>query len=160
LKQAGAAINTGHEEEAMPVLQLIREMTMEGLIFQKATEMMAVLLAEQGKEQEALYLILPIEKKASPDALNLAHELAFNLRKWQSVSDLGNHTYQLFPNYEVAARNAMAYVGLNQVRPAPGWLQRAQHDGVPNFQALINRTEFDPLRHDFSFQQWLSTLNR
>lgn len=158
LKQADQYIGNGQNTEALHLLQLIRQTTRQGLIYQKAAEMSALILAGKGNSQEAFDLLMSLKNKLSPDALNLAHQLACKLGNWQKTIDLGNRLYQLIPNYEIAIRNAIAYAALNQVQPALGWLQRAQRDGVPNLHAVVKRPEFDTLRFNPSFQDWINRL--
>ena len=75
------------------------------------------------------------------------------------VAELAGECYQIYPNFEVALRNASACASLSQLEPAVGWLQTAHKEGVENLQEIINESSFDAIREQPIFKKFLQTLN-
>lgn len=152
LKQAEEAFMQGHMSEAKEKFLNIRAQSKEGVVHQIATENLAKILAHEHEYQAAYDLLFPIQDRLSPDALRLLHQLAYRTGAIEAAISLGNRSYQAFPNYDTALINAFCYSLAGEVKPAVGWLQRAISDGLPNLRDVIEKAEFDPIRHTPQFQ--------
>jgi Zn-dependent protease len=159
LKNAETAIRSGNYQEALRILTDIRKKTKSGIIYRAATEYTGQVLNEQGLTQEAYDLLKPVRKQLSPEGLSLLHQLAYKLGQWEDAIDLGNTTFQYYPNYQTAVLNALSHAALGQVEPALGWLQTALSQGLPNLSEVLKKREFDHMRNDPQFQHLLDQSN-
>jgi stage IV sporulation protein FB len=142
----------GRNDEALKLLQRIRQESHAGVLYNTASEHMANLLYEQGHYKDAYALLAPIRKELTPESLKLLHQLAYKNDDWTAAAALGNSVYQQFPSCDTALINAFSYALLGDVRPAVGWLQCAVKDGLPNKNEFLKRPEFDKIRQDPLFQ--------
>jgi stage IV sporulation protein FB len=154
LKDAERAMRNGNQDEALTMLERIRDFAKSGLIYMTATEHTAAILAEKGDFKAAYAMLEPLSSKLSPQALRLLHELAYRQGEWKEAITLGDRAFQFSPNYQVAVINALCHSILGHARPAVGWLQCAIREGVPNLQEILAKREFDAIRGDPSFQQF------
>lgn len=154
LKQAEDNLRMGHEETAKEQLEVIRKLSREGLIYLTATEYLSSLLNREGNIKEAYEVLVPLQKRLPQDSLRLLHQLAYRNGALRHAVEVGNRLYQLYPSYHTALTNALCYSLLGEVKPALGWLQRAISDGLPNPKIVLDKTEFDSIRHTGDFQQF------
>lgn len=159
LKEAQSKLQNGHREEALIAFQRIRDMVKSGLIYQKATENAADLLASKGDLKQAYETLSTLGKKLSPEGLNLMHHLAYSQKHWEQVVALGDRAYQNRPNYHVAIINAASHSALGHVKPAIGWIQCALHEGLPHLKDVLKGREFDEIRSDPLFRDFLETAS-
>ncbi len=158
LKEVERDLHQGHKDEAQAKLMQIREHAKAGVIYVAATEQLAQLWAEKGEFQTAYDLLESVHTKLSIEALRLLHQLAYTLKKWEQVAKLGDGTYQANPSYQTALINATSHSMLAQVRPAIGWLHCALRDGAPNLREVLELHEFDPIRNDPRFLEFVNEL--
>ncbi len=151
-KEAEHDYYRGQWDAALEQFRKVRDSAKAGVLFITASQYMAEILSKQNKLREALNILLPLEKKLTPNALRLLHQLAYNNGEWERAIDIGKRSYQVQPSYDTALTNAFAHAQLEQVRPAVGWLQCAIREGLPNLSEIIQSHEFDTIRHDPLFQ--------
>ena len=157
-KNAEEQLRLGNLEVAYRMFQDIREGTEKGILHIAATEFMSKILSEYHRYKEAYELLYPHVKNISPEALRLLHQLAYQTGNWQEAISLGNRTYQYFPNYDTALINALAHSVMGQVEPAIGWLQTSIREGLPNFNEIASKREFDHIRDEPGFQNLLKEV--
>lgn len=153
LKDAEKDILGGKQEEALRKIDRVLELTGSGLVYTRAIENKAYLLANTGKAQEAYDLLNNHRKKLTPKGTHLLLMLAFKEGLWKDALQLGTEVYKENPSYDVAAINACCSSLLGQVRPAIGWIQCAIREGIPNVREFLQRKEFDSIRLDPLFQE-------
>ncbi|WP_068470059.1 site-2 protease family protein [Candidatus Protochlamydia phocaeensis] len=155
LKEAVADLNMGHRDQALSKFFLLREQSQKGVLYLTATQYIARILAEQGHFKQAYEWLLPIQKHLSSDYLYLLQQLAYRLQDWDQAAKIGQKAYQQEPSSEVALINALSYAIMGQATPAVGWLRCAVQSGLANVQEVIQKREFDAIRHTPEFESWL-----
>ena len=156
LKEGEKEQRAGRKEEALTIFTRIREMTNAGVIYQTATESAALILTEKGNFKEAYDLLSPLNKKLSSQGVNLLHQLAYSQEYWEEASLLGDRAFRNHPTYQVAIINAASHAAVGRVKQAINWIQCAIHEGIPNLQEALAKPEFDTIRSDPRFQNFLS----
>lgn len=142
----------GFPEAAFEKFDTVRRASSGGVLNLMATQRMAEILAEKGNYNEARELLMPISSKLSPEALSLLHRLHYLTGHPEDAIKMGDQTYHSYPGYETALVNAFCYALKGDATPAIGWLQCAIRDGLPNFNVILKRSEFDKIRQDPRFQ--------
>jgi len=158
LKSGDSEAYAGNHEKALGIYHEIREKSKAGLIYQTATENAARLLFEQKQLEPAYEMLSRLGKNMTTDGLILLHRLAFNLKLWKESAALGDKTYRERPSYQIAAINAISHAALGQVKPTIGWIQRAIQDGMPHAEAVVKAEEFNGIRNDPAFREFLAQL--
>ncbi len=148
----------GRKEEALKVFESLRAATGEGMLYDAATQYTALILDDQGKGEAAYNLLKPLQERLDPPTLMLLHRLAFEHQDDSIVSSLGSAVFQSFPLPEVALRNAYTAARLRQPQGAIGWLTTAKQQGVDNLCEIIRESDFDPIRKDPAFQEFVKSL--
>jgi hypothetical protein len=95
-------------------------------------------------------MLKEVRPHLSAEMMLLFHQLAYDAGDYQTVVQIGAECYQTAPTYEIAVFNALAHAQRHEAEATIGWLQCAQRDGVPDFNKLIQRPEFDFVRVKFS----------
>ncbi len=157
MKNAEKDYHKGNEEVALHKLEHILNQTHKGIIFQRASEMAAKILEKQGRFKEAFEMLLPLKSKLSPESIVLLHKLAYQLGNLKEAISLGTLSYQRQPSYEVALINAFSYALQGDVKPTIGWLQCAIKEGLPNFKEVVDEMEFNNIRSDPLFQDFIKS---
>lgn len=157
MKNAEKDYQKGNEEIAYHKLEHILKQTNKGVIFQRSSELAAQILENQGCLQESYNKLLPLKANLTPEALSLLHKLAYRLGDLKEAISIGSLSYQRQPTYETALINAFSYAIQGDVKPTIGWLQCAIKEGLPNLKAIINNIEFNNVRSDPQFQDFLKT---
>ncbi len=146
----------GSKELARHKLSKIREETKRGVIFVKATEDLARIAYQEGREEASYELLHPVQKYLSIQGLVLLQKTALALHFWQEAADVGKRVHEATPSAETAVNNAMAHAQMGQELPAVGWLQCAVNEGLGDIAKTLARKEFDPVRLSPAFQKFLS----
>ncbi len=157
VKNAEKDYHKGNEDIALHKLEHLLKQTHKGVIFQRSTELSAKILEKQGRNKEAYQKLLPLKSRLSPESLILLHKLAYRLGELQEAISLGTLSFQRQPTYEVALINALSYALLGEVKPTIGWLQCALKEGLPNFKDIVNEMEFNNVRSDPQFQDFVKS---
>lgn len=153
MKKAEESLRFEHREEAKKQFEEIREETKEGETFIAASEYLASIYAKEERWHEVYEMLNPFRKELKPEAMQLLHNAAFHSKKLHETIKFGDSVYQVYPNYEIALTNALSYALLKDVTPAVGWLKRSITDGLPNVKSVLNRKEFDLIRHTEPFRE-------
>lgn len=154
------ALKTGKIEEAKKCFEQVQQKGEHGLLASAATQYLAFLLTQEGKNKEAYELLLPLRDHLAEDALCLLHKLAATQRDYSAVAELSSDCYQISPVLEVALRNARAFAYLKQAKPAGGWLQTAWQHGGFDLDELLQEEEFIPLKGNPEFKAFIDQLKR
>lgn len=152
-EEAERKLMAGDKQGAKEGFIAVRERSKSGLIYKITTETLALLLIDEKQIDEA-YKLLSSLPKISPELLPKYHELSFRAKDYAKTVAIGEEAYQLMPTHETALFNALAYAQLHDVEPAVGWLECALNEGVPDLDALLKRSEFDPIREDVRFKEF------
>jgi hypothetical protein len=136
-------------------LEEILQKTKKGIVFTKATELMAQLLAEHGETAQAYEMLKGEKERLSPNAYCFLQLLAYRLELWEDVVAIGDRAYQGLPNYHCALTNAIAYAMLKKPKQSVGWLKCALNEGLPDLKRILGLNEFDGIREDPIFKQFV-----
>lgn len=149
MKEVEDFINSGQKEAAIPKLEEVRKKAKEGVIFNLTSQHLAALKAEKGEYKEVYNLLKPIRKQLNPEGELHLHRAAYEVEDYPLVVDLAGPAFQLLPDPLIAERSAEACAVLGQNEPATGWLKAARDAGLENFDAILAKKIFDPIRHYF-----------
>jgi stage IV sporulation protein FB len=155
LEKVEEQMQTGKKEAAFLLCEQIRTKAKKGMIYELATQYLAILKYEKGDLKAAYDLLLSIREELSGDALCLLHKVAFEQKDFSLVIKLAGTCFQNWPTAETALRNAYAHAQLKQAVPTVGWLQTAINEGLPNTKEILSDHLFDPIRLDPTFQELL-----
>ena len=158
LSHAEDALLQGKKSEAVSLLQELKKRADGGMLGSAASQTLALLYADEGKEKEAYEMLLPLKEQLTDQALCLLHRLASDMGNQAVVADLSSPCYQFAPTREVAIRNARAFAALNQSEAAGGWLQTALRHGAFDLKPLLEDAVFDSVRSDPLFRKFLEPL--
>jgi stage IV sporulation protein FB len=160
LKEADEDLKVGRTQTAFDKFQKLRDEGQKGILYLTATERMATILNAEGKYQQAYELLKDNIKKLDAESLRLLQQLSYHLGYFLEASDVGQRLYQMQPNFETAFINALCSARQNDKQSTLGWLQSAIREGLPNWQGLLRKTEFDFIREDTHFQNLLKKVDR
>ncbi len=150
---------SGNTDGALATFEQVRSGTGQGLLFVAASEGAARILAERGEAQQAYDYLHPIRKHIASESLPLYHKVAYQAGDYETAVKVGAECYQVQPGYEVAYINALAHAARHEVEPTIGWLKCAIREGMPAPERAIHTAEFDSLRSDPTFDQFITNLN-
>lgn len=159
LMDAEMLFRDGHKDEALAAFQALRAVTREGMLYDTATQYASLILDDQGQPQAAYDLLKPIQERLDPPTLLLFHRLAFERKDDPLVFSVGASVFQMFPLAEVALRNAYAAARLNKPESTIGWLETAKQNGVENLAEIVKESDFDAVRNDLTFQEFVKQLS-
>ncbi len=159
LFQAEEEMLKGNDDQAIAMLEELKNSSHEGLLHTAATQHLIRLKFKKGMIQETYDLLLSIEKDLTPDLLELLHFSAFELKKYDKVKDLAALCYQNDPSLEVALRNAIALSALKDVKSTIGWVEAAIRAGLENPKQVLEESAFDSIRNEPDFTLFMETLN-
>ena len=145
----------GNKAEAVRLFEEVRKQASGGMLAAEASQTLALLYAEDGRQKEAYDMLLPLKDQLSGPALCLLHTLASEMNHSELVAELSVNCYQLTPTREVAIRNARAFAALHQSEPAGGWLQTALQYGPMDLKTLLEDAIFDQVRNDPIFRKFV-----
>lgn len=152
---AEKSLEEGNKKEAKEHLRKIREKSSGGLIYNAASQYLALLEFEEGNKKEAYELLLSVKDKLQGDALLLLHELSYEFENYQLVSEISQKCFQLYPCQKVALTNARAFALLKQPKHAGGWLQTAREFGHLDLAKILEESVFQEIKQDQNFRQFL-----
>ncbi len=158
LIQAEQLFRQERKQEALAAFQAIRAATHDGMLYDVATQYSALILDDQGEPKAAYELLKPLQERLDPPSLLLLHRLAFEHQDDPLVASIGPQAFQLFPLAEVALRNAYTAARLNDQQGTIGWLETAKQNGVENLKEIVQESDFDSLRNDPVFVEFVKTL--
>ena len=155
LKEVEKLIASHQRGEAAIQLEEIRKKARKGLIFTTATQHLAALRAQENNYFEVYKLLNPIKKHLSGELFMYLHQGAYEMKDYPLVFELAGETFQLFPNSDVALKNAEASAFMKLVEPTIGWLKAARKCGVSDLKTIVEKEIFSSVRELPSFQSFL-----
>lgn len=160
MKEGEKQFKEGNEEEALAKFEQVREKTKEGILYTLATEQMAQILKHLGRYDGAYKLLLGIEKSLSKELLPLFQFLAYHTGHIEKATCLAKESYQVRPDFETAFLSARSFAAKGDVEPAVGWLECSVREGLPSPVAHMQKKDFDLIRTQPAFQEFLKTLSK
>lgn len=159
VKDAEQDISHGNMTVAKIKLQNIleRHQAQGGVLVLKVVEMLAKILFEEGKVENAYALLSPYKKNLDMEGLKLLHQSAFKSHQNKDAIELGTYIHQEMATSETALINALAAAELKDPQATLGWLKTAIDEGLPNPQIVLQNQRFDFLKMDPEFQNLLKT---
>lgn len=157
LIQAEEALFAQDYPKAQKILQELREKTREGLLFITATQYLAKLSYNAKNFPEVYELLKSIEIDLSDEFSLIMHEVAFACKDYDRVDNLSRFCFQKDPSAYVALRSAQAAAALNHPKETIGWLEAALREGVEDFSAFLQSPEFDKVKQEKVFQEFLKS---
>lgn len=151
MAKAEEAVAEGRKEEAKTLFSEIRDHAHKGIIYNGATQYLALLLFEEGKKRDAYDLLIKVKDQLAEEAVPALHELAFDEKNYRLVADLSAQCYQLTPTQDTALRNARAFASLKEPRHSGGWLKTAWNLGNLDVEKILKESIFDPVRENPDF---------
>lgn len=158
LTKAELSIQDGNWQEAEKELQAVREQTKEGLIYNIATQDLAYMYFKLEKPKEAYFLLKPMKKDLTDEALVVLHNVSAILGDYTLVEELSGSVFQLMPTIDNAIRNAVATAASHKVEASTGWLETARENGCNDWGPILSDPVFDPIRHQEVFQSFLKKI--
>jgi Zn-dependent protease len=151
----------GEFENALSKLRTIRSQSKSGMLFNVATQYMAQIMAREGSYKEAYGLLKTLPPKSLREMSLLMHQLAYRTKDWEAALLYGEKAYREKPSREIALTNAFCcglLCLLCDTKPAVGWLRSAQQQGSTNIRDIVDRPEFDKIRNDPVFKDFVSGI--
>lgn len=130
LQEAMFLVESGRMQDALPILIKIQQDAKQGIIFNQALGVHAVLL-RIGKDYKGLYeLLKDYPKLYESQFAHLMHEAAFYQNDMPLVESLSSEAFQKESTKYVAFHAACACAFLNKQEAAAGWLKTALELGL------------------------------
>ena len=158
VSRAETMLKNGKKEEAKQLFEEVRQRGEGGILSRIASQYLAFLENQEGRQKEAYDLLIPFKKQLDEDALCLLHKLAATQKDYPLVAELSSECYQISSSMDVALQNARAFAFLHQAKPAGGWLQTAWQHGSFDLGSLLNEEEFASLKNDPEFRAFVDPL--
>ena len=155
LKKAEEKIQNNQKEEAIADLYNLIDQTKSGVLHTKASQYLSFLLDDKGAFKEAYALLKPIKKKLDMSYLPFLQKLSFQNDDLNESIAIGNQLFSEHPSYDVAFINALCYAKKKEIKPCIGWLESAIRAGMPNPKIMISKQEFDEIREDCLFKNFV-----
>jgi stage IV sporulation protein FB len=159
-EEAERKLIMGMKEEALNDFIKLRDKTKNGMIHNIATETSALIMLENQQldivEKKRVYNYLSSLPNLSTELIPALHRLSFETGNVDKTIEIADESYQLSPLPETALINAMAYAIKNKVEPCIGWLDCALSDGNLNANEILQKSEFDSVRHFKEFKKLFS----
>ncbi|MCB1112042.1 MAG: site-2 protease family protein [Chlamydiales bacterium] len=158
LQRAEQLVQKGDLDQATQIITQVRQVAPSGMINVQAAQLMSDIYIKQGNITDAFRALIPVKSKLAPKYLEALHTYAYESGNYQEAVAVGDQLFELHPNYKSAVLNAFCHARLGQVRPTIGWLQSAIRQGLPNPRAVITKEDFQEIRQDPQFRDFVSTL--
>jgi stage IV sporulation protein FB len=158
LAEAEMEVRQGRKEVALVQFEQLRKEAKEGMIFDAATQYLALILSDEGKSKEAYETLFPLKERLGAKALELLHRLAFEQENFALVEEIAGAVFQYHPEAEIAIRTAYAAAHLGDVKSCIGWLQTARQGGIQNLKEICQDKVFDRVRASGEFQRLMETI--
>jgi stage IV sporulation protein FB len=159
LLSAEQALFSQNFPQAQKILQELREKTQKGILFISATQYLARLKYHEKDFHGTYELLKSIEADLSDEFSLIMHEVAFACKDYHRVDKLSRFCFQKDPSAFVALRSAQASAALNHPQETVGWLEAALREGVEDFSSFLQSSEFDKVKQEKAFQEFLKSHN-
>jgi stage IV sporulation protein FB len=160
LEQGEKALEQGNKIEAKEIFQKLREDTLKGLLYNTATQYLALIKLSEGEKKEAYQLLLEIKEQLSDDAKCILHSLAFEEENYPLVAEYSALCYQQNPSLDIALKNAKTFAILNQSKPSGGWLQTASQYESFDLKATLEEKVFENVLKDEHFKHFIKEIEK
>lgn len=157
LEEAQEELKLGRLDDAKKKLELVRSKSDRGLLFEAATEQLAMILDREGKLQDVYETLKSIQKNLSMNGRRLLHRAAFYNKDYELTLTLGNRCFRDAQAYEIAYINALAAAQLGNIKGTIGWLECAINHGLPTLQEALSKPDFDAVRKNPAFQKFVQS---
>lgn len=155
LEEAQEALRLGQFDHAKEKLEMLRDKSKEGLIYDAASEQLAFIHEKEGHLDKSYELLKPILKHLSISGQCLLQRAAYHNKDYQLALNIGSKCFQQVQSHDVAFLNALASAHLKEIRPCIGWLECAAKHGLPNLKEVLTKNEFDSIRDDHDFKKFI-----
>ncbi len=157
LQEAQGELHLGRFESAKEKFEALRQKTQKGLIYDAVSEQLAFLY-DKDKDLARVYEILKtVGKNLSIQGRCLLHRAAYSQKDYKLTLSLGNRCFRDTQACEIAYINAAASASIKDVKACIGWLQCALKHGMPDLENAVSKSEFDPIRDQESFKNFISS---
>ncbi len=160
IEQAEEEIAANHPEMAVEKFKIIREIAKSGHLYRQASQKLALLLIQLNRKEEAYEILKPLSKQLDRNEMVTLQSLAFSLKQWQVVVEVGDRVFQIAPTPQAAMMNAVAHAALGRYQSMMGWLQCARREGAIDIKDKLKLPEFDAYRSNGNFQEFQASLTK
>lgn len=158
LIKAETFLQEGKKSEAKALFEKVRSEAKKGLLATTASEYLAMLLADEGKGEEAYAILLPLKEEIADEIKPLLHKLAEKEKNYSLIAEFSAECYQLSPTQEVALRNARAFAFLEDPKPAGGWLMSAWQQGGLDLEHILKEEPFMKVKDTPEFKEFTDQM--
>ncbi|MBJ7450126.1 MAG: site-2 protease family protein [Parachlamydiales bacterium] len=151
---AQKAYQNNQVDESLKLFDQVRRKSTSGILHYSATEAMAQILKNQGRDDEAYNYLKDIKESLSTSSMPLYHELAAKFGDYPEVVRWGHQVYQIVPTAQTAYFNALAHAALAETQAAIGWLECAMQEGM-DVTKHLDAEPFDRIRSTPEFQKFV-----
>ena len=151
-------LSSKRKDEAAPVLESLIQRTKRGVIFQRASELLADIYFEREDYKAVYELLEPLKKDLTPPARPMLHKAAFEMKDYPLVLKMGTLCFQEVPSPDIAITNALAASHLGKIKPTIGWLESALEEGAKGLSTILEDKAFDSIRDHREFKKFITNL--
>lgn len=152
--KAEEALKRGNKEEALAIFEDILRMSPQKGVESLSSQYIAFLEYEKGNKEKVLDILLSKKKALSGESLYLLHKVAFELARYEIVTEISGACFQSFPFKDVCERAAKSHAQQKEIMPCLGWLETSLDLGAEPSLALISDPIFDSIRESEAFSHW------
>lgn len=160
LKKGEDLLSEGKRDEAKEIFEKVRKITKKGMLYNAATQYVALLKLDAGDKKTAYELLLEIKDQLPDEAKCILHSLAFDENNFPLVAEYSAICYQFNPSLEIALKNAKAYAFLHQAKPSGGWLQTASQFDSFVLDKILEEGVFENVRNDQEFKHFIEEIEK
>lgn len=158
LQESIQLYESGHTEETVQRLEVLRQKAQGGVIDLTATQYLARIAAEQGDFERAYQLLISHRKQLETQDLILLQRLAYKTQRYRDTIEIGTEVHKEIADPDVGLLNSYSHAQFSEITPAIGWFRTALRDGLEHPESILKDARFDSIRHSPEFQQLLQSL--
>lgn len=149
---ATVALEQQSYSEAVDQLEKIRKQTKKGVIYHRATVLLARALKESQEKEKAFYILKgELHQLDYFERLEL-QRLAYDLGDLDLSIELGNQLFIEQPASVIAELQALAHARKGEFEPAVGWIEWLIGEKGEEMKSFLSHPIFDNVRHKVSFE--------
>lgn len=126
----------------------------KGLLYLKASRLLAILLYENEEYAQAFNILAPLEKNLDISSLALLQKIAFKSEHYKDAVRIGTRVHQEEANADVAYLNALAHAELKEKQATLGWLKTAIEEGLSDLPLKLEDHRFAFLKDSIEFKKF------
>ncbi len=150
----------GRLDEALPILEQLREKTKQGLLYNLCTQYVAQIYYKQKNFTKVHELLAPIYKDIAPLELVMLQEAAHAVNDYDLVLNISPECFQVIQSPEIALRAARAAAAHKDIRATVGWLSSAAAGGVANIDEFMKDPVFEDVKNTKEVQELLEKIHK